>query len=94
MSIGFRQFTLPDLKSQCPFKGSTNPHYVDASVESRAWINSFNIFTDRKRAFFMQGSNELLVSHTYPYAGYEQFRTVCDFVGFQLINQRPCLIPS
>lgn len=80
MSFGIRQFMLPDLKSQCPFRGSVNPYYFDASAESRAWINSFNIFTDRKQAFFIQGCNELLVSHTYPYAGYEQFRTACDFV--------------
>ncbi|KAF8624519.1 hypothetical protein AX15_005831 [Amanita polypyramis BW_CC] len=85
MSIGFRQFTLPDLKSQCSFRGSTSPHYVDASIESRTWINSFNVFTDRKRAFFMQGCNELLVSHTYPYAGYERFRTVCDFVNLLFV---------
>ncbi|KAF8348882.1 isoprenoid synthase domain-containing protein [Amanita rubescens] len=85
MSFGTRQFILPDLKSQCPFKGSVNPYYLDASAESRAWINSFNVFTDRKQAFFIQGCNELLVSHTYPYAGYEQFRTACDFVNLLFV---------
>ena len=78
------QFYLPDLLAlSTPFKGSTNPHYKRGAAESRAWINSFNVFTDRKRAFFIQGCNELLVSHTYPYAGYEQFRTCCDFVSIQ-----------
>ncbi|PFH53111.1 hypothetical protein AMATHDRAFT_55557 [Amanita thiersii Skay4041] len=85
MSPISRRFVLPDLKSQCPFKGSTNPYYVDASAESRAWINSFDVFTDRKRAFFVQGHNELLVSHTYSYAGYEQFRTACDFVNLLFV---------
>lgn len=80
-----RQFVLPDLFPLVPFKGSTNPHYVKAAAESSAWINSYNVFTDRKRAFFIQGSNELLVSHTYPYAGYEQFRTCCDFVNLLFV---------
>ena len=92
MSFGIRQFVLPDLKSQCPFKGSVNPYYLDASADSRAWINSFNVFTDRKQAFFIQGCNELLVSHTYPYAGYEQFRTACDFVRTLLFDHYRGLI--
>lgn len=75
-----QQITLPDLLAICQLKGSTNPHFREAAAESSAWINSYNVFTDRKRAYFVQGCNELLVSHTYPYAGYEQFRTCCDFV--------------
>ncbi|KIP11163.1 hypothetical protein PHLGIDRAFT_114823 [Phlebiopsis gigantea 11061_1 CR5-6] len=78
-------FILPDLFAVCPLKGSTNPHYAAAARESRDWINSYNVFTDRKRAFFIQGSNELLVSHTYPYAGYDQFRTCCDFVNLLFV---------
>ena len=74
------QFLLPDLLSICPLKGGTNPYYKEAGAESAAWINSYNVFTDRKRAHFIQGVNELLVCNTYPYAGYEQFRTCCDFV--------------
>jgi len=35
--------------------------------------------------FFIQCCNELLVSHTYPYAGYEQFRTCCDFVNLLFV---------
>ncbi|EMD34166.1 hypothetical protein CERSUDRAFT_98094 [Gelatoporia subvermispora B] len=84
-STSQQQFFLPDLLSICPLKGSTNPHYTQAAAESSAWINSYNLFTDRKRAFFIQGSNELLVSHTYPYAGYEQFRTCCDFVNLLFV---------
>ena len=80
-----RSFILPDLLAACPLVGSTNPHYARAARESSAWIDSYNIFTDRKRAFFLQGSNELLVSHTYPYAGYEQFRTCCDFVNLLFV---------
>ncbi|KAF8501379.1 isoprenoid synthase domain-containing protein [Russula emetica] len=79
-------FCLPDLLSLSkPFKGSTNPHYRKAAAESRAWVNSYNIFTNRKRAFFVQGCNELLVSHTYPHAGYEEFRTICDFVNLLFV---------
>jgi hypothetical protein len=77
-----RQFRLPDLFTHCALKASTNPHYKEAAAESRAWINSYDIFTDRKRAFFIQGQNELLCSYVYQYAGYEQFRTTCDFVRF------------
>ncbi len=78
-------FTLPDLLSMCPLKGSTNPHYAIAAPQSSAWIDSYNLFTDRKRAFFIQGGNELLVSHTYPYANFDQFRTCCDFVNLLFV---------
>jgi hypothetical protein len=81
-----KSFFLPDLLALSkPFRGSTNPHYRKAAAESRAWINSYNVFTDRKRAFFIQGCNELLVSHTYPHAEYEEFRTVCDFVNLLFV---------
>ncbi|KAF8968015.1 isoprenoid synthase domain-containing protein [Flammula alnicola] len=81
-----RQFRLPDLfASSSPLKASTNPYYREASAESRAWINSYNVFTDRKRADFVQGQNELLCSRAYPYAGYEQFRTTCDFVNMLFV---------
>lgn len=80
-----RTFTLPDLLSMCPLKGSTNPHYEIAAAQSSSWVNGYNLFTDRKRAFFIQGSNELLVSHTYPYADFEQFRTCCDFVNLLFV---------
>jgi len=75
-----QQFILPDLLVACPLEGATNPHYEKGAAESRTWINGYNVFTDRKRAFFVLGSNELLCSHVYAYAGYEQFRTACDFV--------------
>ncbi|KZT73096.1 terpenoid synthase [Daedalea quercina L-15889] len=78
-------FVLPDLFGLCTFKSSTNPHYTSAAAESSAWINGYNIFTDRKRAYFIQGCNELLVSYTYPYADYEQFRTCCDFVNLLFV---------
>ena len=75
-----RELFLPDLLSSCPLKDATNPYYKEAAAESRDCINSYNIFTDRKRAFFVQGSNELLCSHVYPYAGYKELRAACDFV--------------
>lgn len=80
-----KRFYLPDLLALSPLKGATNPYYIKAGAESSRWINNYNVFTDRKRAFFVQGCNELLVSHTYPYAGYEQFRTCCDFVNLLFV---------
>ncbi|KAJ2922852.1 hypothetical protein H1R20_g14238, partial [Candolleomyces eurysporus] len=85
MPPSMSQFTIPDLLSICPLKDATNPCYKQAAAESRAWINGYNIFTDRKRAFFIQGSNELLCSHVYAYADYEQFRTTCDFVNLLFV---------
>ena len=81
MSPSPRHFRLPDLLSTCPLKDATNPYYKEAAAESRAWINGYDIFTDRKRAFFIQGQNELLCSHVYCFAGFEQLRTTCDFVS-------------
>ncbi|GLB40505.1 putative terpenoid synthase [Lyophyllum shimeji] len=85
MSPASKQFILPDLLATCPLQGGVNPHYEKGAAESRAWINSYNVFTDRKRAFFVLGSNELLVSHAYNYAGYEEFRTCCDFVNLLFV---------
>ena len=65
----------------CPLKDATNPHHKSAAAESRAWINSFKVFNDEKRAEFIAGSNELLVSHAYPFAPYERFRVCCDFIN-------------
>jgi hypothetical protein len=74
------KLVLPDLLSICPINGSTNPHYETATAESRAWLNSFNIFHGENLTLLLACNSELLVSHTYPYAAYEQFRTACDFV--------------
>ncbi|KXN91677.1 Linoleate 10R-lipoxygenase COP4 [Leucoagaricus sp. SymC.cos] len=76
-----QQIRIPDLLADVPLKDDTNPHYREAAVESRAWISSFHIFNNRKRADFIQGLNELLCSHVYCFAEYEQFRTTCDFVN-------------
>jgi len=65
----------------CPLKDATNPHHKAAAAESRAWMNSFEVFSDEKRAEFIAGSNELLVSHTYPSASHERFRICCDFIN-------------
>lgn len=80
-----KQFYIPDLLAISPFEGSTNPHYEKAAAESSLWVGSYKLFTNRKRLFFVLGSNELLVSHAYPYAGYEQFRTCCDLVNLLFV---------
>ncbi|KAJ3768232.1 hypothetical protein FB446DRAFT_650790 [Lentinula raphanica] len=64
-----RYFSLPDLFAVCPLEGAINPHYKEAGAESAEWINSYNVFVDRQKAFFRQSCNELLVAHAYPYAG-------------------------
>ena len=92
MSPPANQFRLPDLLSACSLKDETNPHYKEAAAESRAWINSYDVFTDRKRAFFIQGQNELLCSHVYSYADAEQFRTTCDYVGLENLEHNCHLI--
>jgi terpene synthase-like protein len=75
-------YILPDLLAlSTPFKGSTNPHYAKAAPESQAWVVNHHVFNDRKGAFFRQCYFELLASHTFPYADYEEFRTICDFVN-------------
>ncbi|KAH7911343.1 isoprenoid synthase domain-containing protein [Hygrophoropsis aurantiaca] len=79
-------YTLPDLLSVCPFQlGDANPYYKEAGADSKAWLSQYHIFTDRKRAFFVQGCNELLCSRVYPYAGYTEFRTTCDFVNLLFV---------
>lgn len=81
-----RTFLLPDLLPLSRvFKGSTNPHWEKAAPESSAWVTSYGLFTDRKRTDFILGSNELLVSHTYPHADYDAFRTCCDFVNLLFV---------
>lgn len=86
MPVAQRQFRIPDLISMSSaFPDALNPHWKRASEESRAWVNSYDVFSDRRRAFFIQGQSELLASHTWPYAGYEEYRTCCDFVNLLFV---------
>lgn len=84
MAIG-KQFKLPDLLETCPLMSQLNPHYKQAGGDSAAWIDSYHVFRDRKRAFFIQSSSELLCAYTYPYAGCEELRIVCDFVNLLFV---------
>ncbi|TFY71414.1 hypothetical protein EVG20_g1594 [Dentipellis fragilis] len=86
MSPSANRFTLPDLMAvSTAFTDATNPHWKRAAAESKQWVNSYNVFSDRRRAFFYQGLSELLVSHAYPYAEFEEFRTICDFVNLLFV---------
>ncbi|TFK72973.1 terpenoid synthase [Pluteus cervinus] len=85
MNSSTKYFKLPDLLASCPFPVAISPYYAEAAAESRAWVNSYNILTDRKRAFLLQGFSELLCSYVYPYAGYQQLRTCCDFVNLLFV---------
>ena len=48
-------------------------------------MSSYNVFSDRRQAFFVQGQSELLVSHAYCFAEYHEFRTICDFVNLLFV---------
>ncbi|TFY54399.1 hypothetical protein EVJ58_g8887 [Rhodofomes roseus] len=74
-------FVLPDLMPLLPFKGSYNSHFERAAKASSAWVNSYRIVSDRKRAFFQQGGSELLCAYAYSYAGYEELRATMDLVN-------------
>jgi hypothetical protein len=79
-------FVLPDLFSlSSAFHSASNPFWKRGAVESRRWVDSYAVFADRRRAFFLQGQSELLCSHCYPYAGYEEFRTCCDLVNLLFV---------
>src|SRR5260370_13393072 len=79
-------FILPDLFSlSSALQFASNPFWKRGAIESRRWVDSYRVFADRRRAFFLQGQSELLCSHSYPYAGYEEFRTCCDLVNLLFV---------
>ena len=60
-------FYLPALVEQCPIQGGTNPHYEQGAAESRAWINGYNVFTDRAGFDALKGGKAKAA--TKPYLG-------------------------
>jgi len=74
---------LPDLLKICPWNPSTNPNYEKAAAESSALTESLilHLFSDAKHQHFVRSAVELLASYTYPYAGFEEFRTCCDCIN-------------
>ncbi|KAI0304158.1 terpenoid synthase [Russula brevipes] len=86
MSGSPSHFVLPDLFAlSTAFRDAANPFWKRGAAESRRWVNSYAVFADRRRAFFFQGQSELLSSHCYPYAGYEEFRTCCDLINLLFV---------
>jgi hypothetical protein len=86
MSSLATSFTLPDLLADSSaFTDAVSPHWKAASADSRSWVTSYNVFTDRRRNFFQQIESELLVSHAYPYADFDEFRTICDFLNLLFV---------
>ncbi|KAH9925105.1 isoprenoid synthase domain-containing protein [Fomitopsis serialis] len=85
MSSTPRSFVLPDLLALCPFKASINPHHASAAAASSAWVDSYRIFPDRKRAAFTHECYELLVSYVIPNADHEHLRMCCDFVNLLFV---------
>ena len=77
---------LPDLLAHSSaFTDATSPHWARASEESLAWVMSYDVFNDRRHAALANCQGELLVSHTYCYADYDEFRTVCDFINLLFV---------
>ncbi|THH10888.1 hypothetical protein EW145_g1027 [Phellinidium pouzarii] len=74
-------FRIPDFLSMCEYASSLNPCYKAAGVESLTWFDSFSVLTPRKRTMFIHSNADLLVAYTYPYAGYDEFRTCLDFIS-------------
>ena len=73
------KFILPDLFSACPFQsGLSNTHYNQASTESKAWANGYDIFTERQWVQFSMSSGELLASHCYPHMGLSVATAIAD----------------
>ncbi|KAF9263792.1 terpenoid synthase [Marasmius fiardii PR-910] len=85
MTIKAQQFLLPDLHALCPLESSMSPHYHRAAKESSDWISGYNVFNDRRAIVIKEANSELLVAHAYPYAPYERFRTVCDFINLLFV---------
>lgn len=78
-------FTLPDLSRTCPFSPSLNPHFGSVALESKAWIDSFGILSNRQKRHFTSSALELLAAHAYPYADREGYRTCCDYMNLTFI---------
>ena len=80
MAQATSRIIFPDLFSlSSPFHDATNPFWKRCVAESRRWVTDFEVLADRPRALFFQYQTELLASHCYPYADYDEFRTCCDF---------------
>lgn len=65
----------------CNYSPALNSCYKEAGVESLQWFDSFRVLSTRKRTIFLHSDPDLLVGYTYPHAGYEEFRTVLDFIS-------------
>jgi len=83
-------FTIPDLQGACPFSLSSNPHYESVTPKSRAWINSFEVLSDRRQRHVSSAAPELLTSYAYPYADEERFRAACDFMNIAFVLDDYC----
>ncbi|KAH7906978.1 terpenoid synthase [Hygrophoropsis aurantiaca] len=78
--IDSSQFYLPNLFASCPLrKGVIFPgNYVAIGAASKAWINAYDVFTERQRNIFDKTNSELLSARAFPYVSTDKFRTCCD----------------
>ncbi|GJE85095.1 terpenoid synthase [Phanerochaete sordida] len=76
-----RSYRLPDLHPMCTFRARFNVHHDEAAASSKAQFLSCNPLKGKQLDYFKEGGCELLCAWTYPYAGLQQLRTVCDFMN-------------
>ncbi|THH10890.1 hypothetical protein EW145_g1025 [Phellinidium pouzarii] len=80
MSVSF-EINLPDLFSLCPFPISLHPQYKKVSLESNAWIGTYDVLRSDTYSFFTRIDTPLLGSYVYPYATYDKLRIVGDLIN-------------
>ncbi|KAF8999488.1 terpenoid synthase [Cyathus striatus] len=77
---------LPDTFRICPLKDAVNPHFTAVATESRAWATKYDIIvSDRKRGNIRHASSSMLAAHAFPYAKYDQFRMICDWISLLFV---------
>lgn len=59
-------------------------------AKSQDWIDSFNVFSDAKRAFFKASNMSLLGAYAYPQAGPEAFLACSDWLNVILLVDDYC----
>ncbi|KAL7282972.1 terpenoid synthase [Trametes coccinea BRFM310] len=81
MSSQRASFRLPDTLRSWPWPRNVNPHYVEVSAASAAWLESFKVFRPKAQAAFNKCNFGLLASMAYPLATPEQLRAGCDLMN-------------
>ncbi|THH10889.1 hypothetical protein EW145_g1026 [Phellinidium pouzarii] len=75
------EIKLPDLFSLCPFPISLHPQYKRVSLESNAWVGTYEVLGPDSCAIFTWIDTPLLGSYVYSYATYDKLRIACDLIN-------------